>query len=528
VAALSGYQYSPVAAPDGAGGAFLAWLDDRLPPTQVYAQRLDASGVPQWTVDGIPIRLAPGVSHRTPAIVADGEGGAIVACASVSSSVFKVCVQRLDAAGSRLWGPSGVIVCPAAAGRQEEPRLVPDGSGGAIIVWRDWRTDDKGDLYAQRVSAAGALQWDSAGVPICVSAKEQMRQAVIAGGDGSAIVAWEDYRLGFGRIYAQLVGPSGVVQWAPDGVAASPALSPGSSTPAIVEDGASGAVIVWQDFRWLPNRAIYAQRLNHTGASHWDSSGVALGVPAANANEPCAVSDGAGGAIVAWSGPIGIHAQRVSASGALLFDPLGMRLTNAPGYETLARIASDGVGGAVVAWRDSRSGGANADIYAQRVNAEGVLKWEPEGRAVCTAGQSQYEPTIASRAPGSAIIAWRDFRNGVDDDIFAGCPEVTGDVSVGWESPATGRVGTPRPNPTRAMAALGFELATSQRVSIEVFDVSGRLVRRIVKGQTFPAGSQTVVWDGTSDHGEAAPAGVYGIRVSGPDFSVTRRVAIVR
>ncbi len=32
-----------------------------------------------------------------------------------------------------------------------------DGSGGAIIAWQDYRSDDNYDIYAQRVDASGAL-----------------------------------------------------------------------------------------------------------------------------------------------------------------------------------------------------------------------------------------------------------------------------------------------------------------------------------------------------------------------------------
>jgi hypothetical protein len=525
VSTASDFQFSPVAAPDGGGGAFLGWIDRRGFPNQIYAQRLDASGVPAWTVNGIPVCTVPGNSHRTPAIIADGQGGAIVGWTSSPVSGDRVFVQRLDASGNRLWGPSGVVVC-LKGGYQDYPRLVPDGTGGALIFWRDQRNEFAGDLYAQRVSAAGALLWDSLGVAICVSPADQLKPTVAAGGAGSAIVAWEDFRVGpYFRVYAQRIDSSGVVQWTPNGVAVCPA--PGNQNVAtIAGDGADGAVLAWEDRRASPSMRIYAQRLSLVGAALWDTNGVALGVPGYALN-PRAVSDGAGGAIVAWEDTNGVRAQRVNASGALWSDSSSVRLTNISAFGSDTRITTDGVGGAIVAWRDTRLGTSNTNIYAQRVSAAGVLKWEADGRAVCTAVNIQQNPAIVPRGPGSAIIAWEDFRNN-GYDVFAACPDVTGDVSVGWNVPVTGRVGSLRPNPTRARAALDFELTTSQRIAIEVFDLSGRVVRRIVKGQTFAAGAHSVIWDGTRDRGDLAPAGVYGIRVSGTDFTVTRRVALVR
>lgn len=41
---------------------------------------------------------------------------------------------------------------------QTEPTIVSDGSGGAIIVWTDYRAGTYSDIYAQRIDANGILQ----------------------------------------------------------------------------------------------------------------------------------------------------------------------------------------------------------------------------------------------------------------------------------------------------------------------------------------------------------------------------------
>ena len=53
-------------------------------------------------------------------------------------------------------------------------------------------------------------------------------------------------------------------------------------------------------------------------------------------------------------------------------------------------IISDGSGGAIIAWMDSRSG-AHCDIYAQRINASGVVQWTADGVAISTAAGAQIE-----------------------------------------------------------------------------------------------------------------------------------------
>ena len=42
------YQFSPVAAPDGTGGVFVAWRDPRAGWYAPYVQRIQADGTPAW------------------------------------------------------------------------------------------------------------------------------------------------------------------------------------------------------------------------------------------------------------------------------------------------------------------------------------------------------------------------------------------------------------------------------------------------------------------------------------------------
>lgn len=63
------------------------------------------------------------------------------------------------------------------------------------------------------------------------------------------------------------------------------------------------------------------------------------------------------------------------------------------------------------------------------------------------------------------------------------------------------------PNPVRGISNLNFSLAGQERVQVQVFDISGRLVEQLVDG-VMPAGDHDVRWDATD-----VPAGVYFYRV---------------
>src|SRR5262249_51400896 len=48
------------------------------------------------------------------------------------------------------------------------------------------------------------------------------------------------------------------------------------ANPVIVSDGAGGAIVAWQDFRNAGDYDIYVQRVNAAGVPQWTANGVAL------------------------------------------------------------------------------------------------------------------------------------------------------------------------------------------------------------------------------------------------------------
>ena len=48
----------PQIIPDGMGGAIIAWGDGRNGKNDIYVQRMDSYGVPQWTPNGVELREA--------------------------------------------------------------------------------------------------------------------------------------------------------------------------------------------------------------------------------------------------------------------------------------------------------------------------------------------------------------------------------------------------------------------------------------------------------------------------------------
>ena len=88
------------------------------------------------------------------------------------------------------------------------------------------------------------------------------------------------------------------------------------------------------------------------------------------------------------------------------------------------------------------------------------------------------------------------------------------------------------PNPASLSLATGvqlrFELNRAARSQVEIFDTSGRLVRRLVN-ESLLSGAHTATWDGRSDSGRLTAPGVYFYRLTTEGgFSASRKVVVIR
>jgi hypothetical protein len=84
-----------------------------------------------------------------------------------------------------------------------------------------------------------------------------------------------------------------------------------------------------------------------------------------------------------------------------------------------------------------------------------------------------------------------------------------------------------RPNPFNATTAIGFDLSEQNRLQLDIFDINGRFVRRLLTG-TFGAGSHTVLWDGTDEVGGVKSSGVYYYRLLTEGHMDVKRMLLLK
>jgi flagellar hook capping protein FlgD len=570
---------------DGFGGLIATW-DDLRAASDVYARRIDNTGTPLWTADGV--RACFNLDEQeNQSIVPDGAGGMIVFWDETVRGNSDIYAQRVDGNGVLLWAANGVAVC-TASGSQVSANAVSDGAGGAIVAWSDSRTDES-DVYAQRINASGASQWASNGVALTTAIHFQYFPVLISDGASGAIAVWSDTRSGDNDIYARRISSAGVPQWTADGVALCTALG-GQYSYAVATDGAGGAIVCWQDYRGGATADIYARRILSTGVAQWTLNGVPLCTATDDQTEPQLVADGSGGAIVAWRDARGgrgtddIYARQITGAGGPQGVANGVAVCSAANTQLRPQIVSDLAGGAVIAWGDLRSG-TSSDIYAQRINAAIAPQWLPadgvalctnpanqvvtalvsdgasgaiavwsdyrftfaeedvftrrisatgvpqgaaDGAAVCIQPGRQVGATMISDGVGGAFLAWQDLRSGTSWDIYAHRIGPSGPLEVPVAEARGGLwLGPAFPNPAPGNTTFRFRLPDRMRVALTIYDLQGRRVRELIGG-TLESGPGSAQWDGRDESGQIAPGGVYVAMLEAGGKSVSRKLIEIR
>jgi hypothetical protein len=143
-------EYLPTILPSAQGVLIfyheIGQLDD------LRAARLSLDGTVAWSS---AVLAAEPDKQVYPAGAPDGAGGAYVAWEDYRNNADgaqpDVYVQHLTGAGDGAWGPGGVPLA-ATSSYEDEPTVAGDGNGGAFVAWEDWTDISGGQVTAQRLT----------------------------------------------------------------------------------------------------------------------------------------------------------------------------------------------------------------------------------------------------------------------------------------------------------------------------------------------------------------------------------------
>ncbi len=422
ICTASGEQAQPKIVPDGQGGCYISWFDNRSGGYDVYLQRMDAMGNAMWAADGILVADRSYSSTQDYGLAADLQGRAILAFRDPRFGGDRVTVAAVNADGSMAFGANGVQVSPSTESANQ-PKVGVASDGDIVVAWNGGAATS----YVHRLNADGSLAWP-ARIAIGGAGTQIASDVKSGGSDGSTIVSVVHYTTftGAKTLKAQKFAADGTATW---GAVTLPVFSTGSlqfgNFPGFVIDDAGGAIFAWYTSSPLQ---CQAQRLAADGTRLWGTNGVTVTSTSTGVDStaPDVVFDSATGrTFVTWDQ--GLPPPSTSNGSAIqAFDAAGTRLWGANGvavypmssatYDTFwTRVSL--LDGQAVASALSWSTATTSTMGSLRFDATGHSEWGATPMPICSASGSQSRPQALS-VEGGVVWVWMDSRDG-ETDIYA-------------------------------------------------------------------------------------------------------------
>lgn len=426
------------------GSYVVAWLAKAGVYTQLWVEKFDTSGTPQWNLTS-PVYSAQNSDTYygfTYNMVANGND-VILSYAPMSGTNAGLFVTKLQSTGGTpAW--SHEVATDGYILQQFRPQLVSDGGTSTYIIWHEkdgpeyfWSGDTNWRLYATKIdNSTGNVNasWNTGGsgtyrkLKVDSGTYDNCESRLITDDSGGFIITAQTNTNGgetclWGGpsnddIRATRIDSSGTPVYTEASVAT---VNPNKEfRHNTVSDGASGFITTYHD---TTSGYLEATRIRNTGGLTWGPVHVSNSGDANTDVYPQIVSDGSAGAIISWINASGTPlAQNIDLNGTAQWTAGGASLTTSTkttfdveGYYNTSMI-SDGIGGAVVTWRQNDLGGDAGSIYAQNIDSTGnIVRSASETLVEDDGVDSSLDPIIME---GSEIISWISLTGPGNFDLF--------------------------------------------------------------------------------------------------------------
>ncbi len=558
-------QTEPRIIGDDADGAIVVWEDYRNGDYDVYGQRLNYSGNALWTANGAPISMAAN-NQLAPEIAPDGAGGAFVAWSDYRIGThFDVYAQHVTALGVPYWKQNGILIAAPRHTDAQDPMIASDGEGGALIAWLDSDQGLEVDIYAQRVDGAGQFWWGPIGVAVSAAPGSQYKPSLVSSG-GAALTAWNDERGGLDDVYAQRLEPNHGWWGRPEPRITSAADNPGDqggqvaltwlaserdayplqtvpyysiwravgAVPVVAgarpADAQPRIVTLDQVGRGFEGDAYRIER-TAAGSYYWEFVGTqdAIASPGYGDLVPTRQDSSSAGTA--------LHYFQVVAhtySTEIFFASAPDSAYSVDNLAPVAPISLSAMraGGQKVDLIWSPGDPVDTDLAGYRIYRSPTPDF-PTGPASFLMAVSGVTATDAAASPD---VQW--YYKVVAVDVHG---NLSGDSNEAWVGTVTAveddipavasfTVRPNTPNPFRTSSVIRFGLPTAGAVTFEIYDVAGH---RVVARQLQPmaAGWHRYAFDSRDDAGVPLPSGMYFYRVrqvGAHTAGITRKMVIER
>lgn len=405
---------------DQNGGAFIFWQDNKNGfPYQIYFMHVDASGKISFRADGKHVSGLFG-PQEDPVCIGTQQNTAVVLWKDLTfSNSGNLFLQKVEDNGNSLWTKDGLQLTNGNES-VEGYSLCGDKKGFIYTsyVSKAPNVATEYNVKVQKISPEGKKLFKSNGVEVYGSMKRKSMTSIVPDDSGGAFVFWLDFKNNRGEILAQHVDSTGNLLWE------NKLRSISSPTLNIIsfivkKAGSNNIYVVWQTQK--SGKKIYQQLLNYKGKSLWTAGGILVTSLKGNQINPqTVVSDST--FILSWTNETGrnsdVYIQKYNREGKPLWNKDGVPVIKYHGEQFGQRLVSDGKNGVIAAWIDRRADSLLANIYTQRINAQGIAEWDSNGLEVASNYNSPKSYlSLIPDGNGGAIVIFKNSRNG-NNEIF--------------------------------------------------------------------------------------------------------------
>ena len=455
-------EWQRTVCPGESGSMIFVWSDTRYGSRNVFAQKVDSSGVLLWGSQGSAVTNLPG-RQEDPVAITDGDGGAFIAWVDYRfDDEGDIFIQHIDNQGNRMMDDNGEALA-RVDGRHLTINMCTDSLGGVFVAWQDKRNFLDDDIFGTHVSSNYEIIAPSSGVSIIQMNGNQGAKSLEYAGNNQATIIWSDTRSGNGNdIYCQKINmnmekifsdgglevsatsdlettprttfmknDTSFVIWqsgtestdiyynllTSDGLVFSEHLqlcsfNSSKANPRIKRNQLGEVFIQWIDYRNDPTAGNhYYQRVSHGGNISWDQNGIQL--DASGDDHHARFSPGGNRELfVYWERGtfpnVDIMYQGIQSDGSLLLDNAEF-VSNVSGYQSMPNTLFDNNNGSFVVFADQSNG--SIDLRVQRMNSD-LTSFELNGLIAMNGLDGDIEYPIANYTNDNVVLNWVDARDG--------------------------------------------------------------------------------------------------------------------
>ncbi|NQU05382.1 MAG: T9SS type A sorting domain-containing protein, partial [Calditrichaeota bacterium] len=453
------------------------------------------------------------------------------------------------------WGESGIRISEESIYEKNRPKICTDANGGIYVVWESDTEAEYDNLFMQHVDGDGNLLWNE-NIQITNHEIHDVVISIIPDGDGGAVLVWvavndetdED-------IWAARINSDGEHLWGDDDndlIICNARLK--QFDPQLVRHQ-NGYMVVWTDGRDdendQPQNDIFGQFINYDGSFRWRENGAAICSDGSHQDSPSIAIDNETNIWAVWTDyrfaagerRRDLYFQKFSSRATDSFRVIslldgwdGIPLCSENFDQTKPQIVHDARNGMWIVWEDSRSNNIwslYTDIYATHLNSNGVPfdGWGENGQVVCDAYHRQESPqAVLLRNSGETgiVTSWIDKRCTSYEELFNLYTQRLDDdyVSVDHRharnNPTGYTLDEPYPNPFNSQTMISYTAKSDGLVTIGLYDITGRLVRQLSSGKIVAGSHRLQV------NAEDLATGQYIVRLEAGGVKLERKIVLIK